>query len=332
MSPKITSLTAGLTALGLCWSATRTVADPPQQAPASAMTPAPSPTVLLLSNGQVVQGQITEDDDGYTYRNNIGQIHYPRHRVEKTFGSIREAYQYKCDRLPKRDPDERMKLALWCLEQKLHPEAKEQLRGVLALSPQNGRAKAMLFQIESAEQFASQADPGVVRTSVESAARADAPGALSMEALREAYARNPEAAQAAPQIFDLPTPLAVRRYQEFARSVHPILQRSCAKCHNEQSDSQFQLIQARSNRDLANELLVRTNLDAVLRLVDRDDPARSELLTSALMPHAPSGKPIFIGPNHPLYRVLDGWVHSREGRADLCGGCGGNPLCPCSPR
>ncbi|HEX8199680.1 MAG TPA: hypothetical protein VF590_04280, partial [Isosphaeraceae bacterium] len=91
------------------------------------------------------------------------------------------------------------------------------------------------------------------------------------------------------------------------------LQRHCAGCHNEHSSRPFQLIEAKSRRDLGNHLLVTTNLDATLRQVDRENPAKSEVLVNAILPHGPAGRPILSGPNHPSYQRLATWVHSLKG-------------------
>src|SRR5581483_2753946 len=132
MSPKITSLTAaGLTALGMTWAATRGVAEP--QAPTAPQRPAPSPsvsavpatapegkpTVLLLNNGHVLEGEVFEDDKGYSLRHRLGPMHYARRQVAGAFRSMEETYRFKLARTPLNDPDERMKLAYWCLEHKL---------------------------------------------------------------------------------------------------------------------------------------------------------------------------------------------------------------------
>ncbi len=167
MSPKIISLTAaGLTALGLTWAATPCVAEPqdppattaPGFAPSASPTPDPEakPTVLLLSNGHVLQGEILQDATGYFLKHRIGVKHYARRQVLGAFRSLEEAYEFKLTRLPKNDADEQMKLAVWCLEQKLDAHAREHLDTVLALSPENHRAKAMLFQLNAANAAAGR--------------------------------------------------------------------------------------------------------------------------------------------------------------------------------
>jgi hypothetical protein len=162
----------------------------------------------------------------------------------------------------------------------------------------------MLFQLDAAmASRAGPSDPAVTRTAAESV---EPPAALSLNAIRDAQrAAGPVGP---PVVFDLPVPQAVRCYNQFEAYVHPVLQNTCARCHNERSPSAFQMIQAKSRSDMSNDLLVRANLDAVLRLVDPQDPSRSRLLSAAVMPHKPDDRPILTGPNHPSYRALATWL------------------------
>ncbi|MBV8486954.1 MAG: hypothetical protein JO161_01625 [Planctomycetaceae bacterium] len=111
-------------------------------------------------------------------------------------------------------------------------------------------------------------------------------------------------------IFDLPPPQAVKRADEFARYVHPVLQTYCARCHNEHYDGSFQLIQVKTKQDRTRDTL-RANLDATIKLVDREYPPRSELLASCLRPHGrgPNARPIFQGSNDRAYQILATWVN-----------------------
>jgi hypothetical protein len=215
-----------------------------------------------------------------------------------------------------------MKLAQWCLANGLTDQAKVELERVLELNPQHQRAKGMLFQMDAVASREPKVDDAVVRSSVEmpspgapSRVDPDAPGILDMDDLREEYRRNPNGA-GVPVIFDLPAPQAIRRYQQFAQQVHPILQKQCAGCHNERTPGSFLLYQAKSRHDLRNDLIIRANLDATLRLVNPDEPAKSALLTSSLMPHPPKNQPIFLGPNQLSYRELSAWVTSLKSSSD----------------
>jgi hypothetical protein len=315
MSPKILSLAAGLTALGMSLSATRTVADepaPPAPSPAPSQPKAPSPTVLLMSNGQVFRGPIVEDGDWYIVRHRFGEIRKKRREVEGCFDTIEAAFEHKRAHTPARDPGERLRLARWCMDQKLFAQAKEQLEELVKLDPEDAQAKAMLFSVAAVADHAAARDPMVLQTAGQADRDPNEPGPLDLAPIRAAGRRRGPA-QGPPVILDLPPALAVRRYQEFGRTVHVELQRRCARCHNEQARvGHFQLVQARTPRDFADELLVRTNLDAALSLVNPQDLADSRLLTLAFKPHGKNRMPLFTGPNDPAFRVLAAWVNSLQ--------------------
>ncbi len=104
---------------------------------------------------------------------------------------------------------------------------------------------------------------------------------------------------------------------EFGTYVHVELQKHCARCHDADTyKGDFRLVHARNRRDLQNDLLVRTNLDATLRLINPLDLAHSELLTVSALTHPPDGRPILGGPNHPTYRVFQTWVANLNDRGE----------------
>ena len=319
MAPKTPSLAAGLLSiLGLIGSATPCVAAPRDEVPApsaeAAAAPSGPPTVLLLTNGKVLYGEIRKDDAGYFLKRSFGTVLHPRRNVVATFHSLREVYEYKKARRPENDPDERMRLASWCLEQKMRPEAKIELAALLAIEPENDRVRAMIANIDRAEVSRSpEIDVGVVRTGGE--VDTPPPAELNLLRLRDEYARHPRPV-GLPAIFDLEPPLAVRRYGEFSQSVHPMLQRRCAKCHNEETPGEFQLIRTRAQRDFSNDLIRRANLEATLRIVDRDDLARSPILVASGMTHGAGGRPVLGGPSGPEYRLLAAWVTSLKAASD----------------
>ncbi len=309
MSPQTQLLAAGLAAASISWAASRCDARPETpSSPTPAPSPSPSgpPTVILLSSGKILQGELSEGDAGYILKQKLGPIPLAKRDVEGSFHSLREVYAYKRDRLAQGDPDEHMKLAQWCLSQGLKPEAKEQLAAVLALVEDHPTATAMIAKLDASAERSARTDPDIVRSSVD-VVTPDRPDEIDPALLRGAR-RN--VALGSPVVFDLPPPLAARRFQEFATFVHPELQRRCASCHHEQSDRKFQLLQGKTARAQADGLLQRTNLDAVLKFVDPRNPAKSELLVNAAMPHGGAKQAIYSGPNQPGYRILATWVNA----------------------
>jgi len=310
-----TIVVIGLAVAGsLGWAMARDAADldepvAPQSSPA--VTPrSQEERYLLLSNGQLIRGIVTEKDSEYLVEQRVGVMRFAKKRVEGAFSSIREAYEYRLAQLPKGDFDEGMKLAFWCLNLKLTSEAKELLADVARHNPTNKQAKAMLVSIEQAAARASvrRSDPEVRQTRAEGMTESrPAP----MDPAIFSHAQREMGISDLPVIFDLPRPLAIKRSDEFFRVVHPILQGRCAKCHDGQYDGSFQLVPITKRADRTRDAL-RANLDATLRLVDSNAPAHSELLSSTLRPHGrgPRPRPIFTGSNDPMYKILAGWVNS----------------------
>ncbi len=308
MTPLNRKFRAGLAALGLVWTSATTApgqeAAPPPPMPAPAPPNAPAFAVLLLSNGRTLQGNVTENaaGDAYELHGKGGSFPVPKKAVKKRYGSMAALYEDKVAHLPDRDPDERMNLALWCLEQHMEAQAREQLQGVLAINPSDGRAKRMVANIDANAQRAAGRDPEVRAASAEFAEPAPARTAMPMPRTRSRAVERPV-------IFDLPPDVAMKRFTAFAWEVHPILQASCASCHNETYQGEYRLIAGKSRRDWTADV-VRANLDATLRHVRRDDPAHSDLVAYAANPHGPSPRPLFHGPNDRRYRQLVAWLDS----------------------
>jgi hypothetical protein len=271
---------------------------------------APSRTVLLMKDGNVkiFDGPATEDHKDHVITLDIGQIRIAKAQVEQRFGSLREAYEYQRDHLPDRDPDEHLRLARWCLTHGMQAEAAEQLNALLSWSPDDVTARNMLRNLSIASREQGARDSGVVRTGADAGRGGNEPRELDVSVLGQI--RTYKGRIPPPVVFDLPEPLAVRRFQEYGQTVHRVLQVRCASCHDESSDRNFRLIRARDPKDLTNAMLVRTNLDATLGLIDRTNPGHSPLLINAIMPHGPDQKAILTNPNSPEYRAMWGWVES----------------------
>jgi hypothetical protein len=270
------------------------------------------PVIVLLRDGRIVKGELSEEDGIFTVTQPIGVMRFPTKRVEKVFASIQEVYSYKLEQLPENDFDERIKLARWCLEQKLEPEARQQLDAILKRSPKHGQARAMLSSLDQAQSRLANRlrDPEVQQTRAELARTPTGERPNTLDTAVIYGARRGMGISDLPVIFDLPTSQAVKRTDEFARYVHPVLQAYCARCHNESYDGEFQLVQIKSKLDRTRDAL-RANLDASLKLIDRDYPPRSELLASSLRPHGrgPTMRPIFQGSNDRAYQILATWVN-----------------------
>src|SRR5262249_12741231 len=96
----------------------------------------------------------------------------------------------------------------------------------------------------------------------------------------------------------------------FTNSVQPILQNHCsaAGCHGPSATSSFRLVRLTYGQP-TNQRTTRQNLLAVLRLVDRDQPAKSPLLMTPIRPHGTAKDAIFKGRDTARYRQLVNWVN-----------------------
>jgi hypothetical protein len=181
---------------------------------------------------------------------------------------------------------------------------------ILQIDPKHTRATAMKTSITMAEARLArrqQMDAGVQQAGAEVVD----PGPAALDMAVVLGARRRMGNNDLPLVFDLPPNAALRRYQEFSNYVHPVLQAYCAKCHAERYDGEFQLVHVRNKSEQTVDAL-RANLDAALRLVDREVPGRSELLASSLRPHGrgPNTRPIFPTSNDRAYQILSMWVNN----------------------
>jgi hypothetical protein len=273
--------------------------------------------IVLLDDGRIVSGVLSEEDSVLIVTQPIGAMRFPKKKVEKVFGSIREVYRYKLERLAENDTDERLKLARWCLRQKMEAEAREQLEAILRLNSKHTEAKAMLVSLDQvrARLTMRSRDPEVKQTAAEQVGPVEKGRPGSLDASIIYGATRGMGISDLPVIFDLPPSQAVKRADQFARYVHPVLQAYCARCHHERYDGDFQLVQVKNKHDRTKESL-RANLDATLKLIDRENPRRSQLLASSLLPHGRglNPRPIFQGSNDKAYQILAAWVNSLQAR------------------
>ncbi|MFO0891858.1 MAG: hypothetical protein U0790_22315 [Isosphaeraceae bacterium] len=288
---------------------------PPEGASEAPGADAKQAGFVLLADGRLVKGTISEEDDMLVVSQPIGAMRFPKKRVERIFPTIRKVYEYKLEQLPDNDSDERIKLARWCLAQNMEPEAREQLDAILNRSPKHLQARAMVASLDQAHERRSgrRQDPEVQQTAGEKVAGAPEGRPGLLDAAVFAGARRGMGLSEMPVVFDLPPAQAVRRTDEFVRYVHPVVQAYCARCHNDRYEGSFQLVQIKTKVDLTRDAL-KTNLDSCLRLIDRENPARSELLASSLRPHGrgPVKRPIFQGSNDRAYQILATWVNKLQ--------------------
>ena len=250
-----------------------------------------APTLLVLFDGRIVRGRITEVPGGYRVDNpQLHQVIAYEH-VRLAASSLEEAYRTQRDALQRPTAGDHMQLARWCVANKLYSQATEQVAAALKLEPNRGEARRLLQEIAAAQ-------PGQVPGPVQDTQAADRPiGELSSMGI------------------------TLQSQAEFMRRIQPILVNRCgnAACHGSASQNHLQLAYVRTGHR-QQRLETENNLSAILAQIDVMHPQQSPLLTVPLDGESQPHRRAFAGRAGKSQVVaLREWVHTvaRERRQQM---------------
>lgn len=244
------------------------------------------PKLMVLFDGRVLYGQISERPGGYMIEGTDGKQVIPFQLIRLTASSLEDAYVKQRDALRMPIAGDHLQLARWCYENKLYGNAKEQIASALKLEPDRSDARQLLQDVENA----SPPDelPG------ERGPRSAAGAALEREFTAAGISTNAHA--------------------EFVRRVQPILVNRCgnASCHGSAAQNDFQLANVRTgHRQQRRE--TESNLATVLRFVDPQSPGDSRLLTQTANADSGAHRALFTGPGGAAQlEKLRAWVRSAS--------------------
>lgn len=248
---------------------------------------APEEGYLLLKNGNVLHGTIVHSGDRYYVSIRGGQLIVKAAEVEFQCSDLHEAYERQ-----KKDPQQEqigdhLKLAHWCLQNRLFDEAANELSAAKTIDAEHPRLAVLERQL----QFAQREPNSTV-------APASAESVPSADELTRLIRGMPEGT-----------------VHDFATSIQPMLINGCStsNCHTERSTSEFKLLRTFANRPPSRRLTQR-NLYSTLMLIDLDDVSTSPLLTTLLKPHGGMKAPIYTDPNLPAYQRLVEWCEQVVNR------------------
>ncbi|MEM9184932.1 MAG: hypothetical protein AAGB00_00380 [Planctomycetota bacterium] len=245
---------------------------------------------VLLKNGEVLFGGVTVEGGRYRIASTGSEIWIPHEQVQKIARSLLELYDWRRGQIRPPTAGGHLRLADWCINQELWPQAAREMLSARELAPQDPRLAPVEQRLAEAWQ---RAQPPDVR-------RGGAADPLDGNLL--------DAARTASQL-RLIEALPAGALEHFTRRVQPILVNNCTAggCHQPGGDEAFQL-----NRDWVRGIGGRrstfANLAAVLAEVDRQNPSASPLLRAAAEPHAGKGDAMFTGRRAQLHRALSQWV------------------------
>jgi hypothetical protein len=259
---------AGLLCLGLC--AVR----------AEELRLAPQEGVLLLRNGEALQGKITLAGDRYYVMLPAGEIFPKVSEVEMFCRDLNEGYLRKRAAVRRDRVEDRLDLAEWCIRHRLLDQAAVELRDAVATD----RTHPMIPLLERRLQLAKNPPP-------------------APEASRSVVVSHDE-------LDRLVRGLPPGSVETFTNTIQPLLINHCstAGCHGPQSDTGWQLLRVPLGKS-TNRRVTQRNIASTLALVNRESPSASLLLTAPLRQHGTTRGPIFSNREIAQYKLLVDWVH-----------------------
>lgn len=256
----------------------------------------PGVQLLVLSNGRMVDGKISQNAGGFVVDKPTGSMLVPFDYVKFVADDRDDAYQKMRKMSAGPTAQSHMALARWCITNQYFKEAAAELREALHIDPNRDDARRMLRRLEELFRPAIPKHQSVAPNEDWLAGGFDAPDAESLARL------NPETAH------------------EYVSRVQPLLMNKCATsgCHGSSAAGGFELQRVRFGRGSARVASER-NLAALKEFIDPGDADNSPLLTVPLGNHGRGGRPIFHGASgSEQIELLKKWV--RRMAADLSHG------------
>ncbi len=241
--------------------------------------------VLLLQDGGVLAGKISQAADWYVVGRSGGQMQVAASRVMFVGHTLHEAYDYRRQHIASNTVETHLALAEWCLRYDLLAEAGDELNAARNLGPDHPNLAVLDRRLASAKERPAKTATAANQKSA--AATASGPSTSS--------AVTP----------DLPSGVL----EMFTRKVQPVLVNNCtvSKCHEPGGAQSFQLNRA-VLRGEANRHTTMQNLAAALALVDREHPETSALLTVPRQTHGGMSGPIFGARQESAFKHVSDWV------------------------
>jgi hypothetical protein len=250
--------------------------------------------VLVLNDGGVLTGQIARAADWYIVSRDGGQMQIAQRRVMLACRTMAEAYEFRRRQITGTKVEPHLSLADWCLRYNLLREARDELDAARRLDPDHLRLAVLERRLEKA---GARLPPAAI-------AAANA-------------ALQPQDSTPAHQQAAVPENLPDGALELFTRKVQPVLVNNCttAGCHQSGGLQSFQLDRA-IVRGESSRRSTMYNLQAALKLVDRENPAESPLLTIPRERHHGLSAPILGPRQEPAFQHLVDWVALVAQRPD----------------
>jgi hypothetical protein len=254
-----------LSPIALLAAATAVLADP------AATT---GQSLLLLRNGEILEGQVSRDGERYIVAIENGELRIPARDVDFQCDTIDQAYQMQSKRIAPQQLDERLKLAEWCLRHNLYDRAAGEITTAKLLDPRHPKVQLLDRRLQEL-----QSTPLSDRASADELRRESRPA--ESDAPRRA-----NAPMAGEDLERFARSLPAGTVESFSMTTQPLILKHCgtAGCHGVGSKSDLVLLRPSPGTGVARRVTLR-NLHTLMRWVDYDTPEESSLLKRARQPH-----------------------------------------------
>lgn len=243
---------------------------------------------MALYDGRVITGKVMSAPGGYLLqRPGSTDEMVPHFLVQTASDSLAGCYENLRDAIRHPRPDDHLKLADWCIRQRLMEEARIETVSALKLDPNRREARDLLVRIE---EFTN---PQPRNREVEAAPE------RSIDGFLEAGGRSTEG-------------VSPETTAHYVRRIQPILVSKCANaaCHGGSSAGDFQLANVRRNSSSGRTTTLE-NMREVLSYIDSGNVGSTRLMTSL---ESPAHAKVFIGDAGSLQtKALKEWVRSAAG-------------------
>ncbi len=244
----------------------------------------PPEQIILLSNAQVLRGNVTLYGDRYLITRARSELRIPVKQVERICHDLDEAYIHLNKKACSGSAIDHLLLAQWCLDEGLRYCAHTQLDLAIKKQPDHPRIPLIRRQLQSRISQENNVQASIAKPVVST---------KDLDAL----------------VHDMPKGTV----ESFTRTVQPLLMNSCSAraCHGIAGANDFLLHRFTRKQSIPRRGTLR-NLHAVMKWIDRERPTESTLLHYASTAHGTKNNPASRNP--PLvsggipFQRLSGWI------------------------
>jgi hypothetical protein len=250
-------------------------------------TPLRKTSILLMRTGRMVSGEVSEGAGGYLVTNPSGSMLVPFADVVFEAKNLHGIYQKQRASMKFPTANTHMDLARWCITNNLIDEAKTELRDAIRLEPKRSEPQLMLRRLMSAS-------PSKNRMTIQQK--------IEEKLVTKQIERSDEATSL--------TGISREQSAIFVRKIQPILLNKCgnANCHGNAATSEFKLTQV-SRRYGNHRIYAEKNLAEVMKWLDFNSPADSQLIVKPEREHPANGMVVYSGyAGRKQKEIIQNWV------------------------